>query len=420
MQLKKNPSIHAALATATCAVLSQPAAAAAPTGDEWVIDSALLFYAEQDRVSVVEPTLSAQKELGDDELLTLRTALDTVSGASPNGATPSNTVQSFTSPSGKSTVTVAPGETPMFDFRDLRGSLSADWRKSYTRTLHNTVGASISGETDYLSLGVSDTLSKELNQRMTTLEGGIAFTFDTIKPVGGAPDPLSLYSSPGPETDSDTRQTSELLLGVTQVLSRKTLAQFNLGFSHSSGYHNDPYKLLSVVDGATGETLDYRFESRPDSRSSQTLYGKLVHHFDEDVVHLSYRYFTDDWGIDSHTVDLHYRYELGHERYLQPHIRYYSQSAADFFHYSLIDGEPVPEYASADLRLGEMTGTTIGLRYAMPVGEGKWKGELSFRVEQMVQEGESHPAEAIGIQQNYDLYPTLNATIVQVGYSFRY
>ena len=77
------------------------------------------------------------------------------------------------------------------------------------------------------------------------------------------------------------------------------------------------------------------FESRPDSRSRKTFFWQTVHHFDEDVINFSYRAYSDDWDIKSDTLDLHYRYELSGERYLEPHLRYYSQSAAKFFTHGL-------------------------------------------------------------------------------------
>ena len=34
---------------------------------------------------------------------------------------------------------------------------------------------------------------------------------------------------------------------------------------------------------------------------------------------------TDDWEIESSTVDVRYRWDLGSSSYLEPHIRFYSQ-----------------------------------------------------------------------------------------------
>jgi len=164
---------------------------------------------------------------------------------------------------------------------------------------------------------------------------------------------------------------------------------------------------------AAGDDLPYLYESRPDSRSRQTFYWKTVHHLDEDVINLSYRYYTDDWDVSSNTLDLHYRYELGNGAYLQPHVRYYSQTAANFFRTSLVNGEPLPEFASADYRLGEFTSTTLGLKYARPTGhssEFSVRGEVVSQVQQDV-------TTPIGDQANQDLTPDLNSFVIQVGYS---
>ena len=50
-----------------------------------------------------------------------------------------------------------------------------------------------------------------------------------------------------------------------------------------------------------------------------------------DVIDGSYRFMTDDWGVTSHTIDLKYHWQLDHA-YLEPHLRYYLQSEADFYH----------------------------------------------------------------------------------------
>ncbi len=43
---------------------------------------------------------------------------------------------------------------------------------------------------------------------------------------------------------------------------------------------------------------------------------------------------------------------------------------------------------------------------------------LIVRAEYYSQTGESRPRDAIGVQRNYDLFPTLHATILQVEYRF--
>jgi hypothetical protein len=193
--------------------------------------------------------------------------------------------------------------------------------------------------------------------------------------------------------------------------------QLNYSLGVSSGYLTDPYKIISMINGTTGKTVDYRTELRPDSRLRQSVYWKAVYHLNEDVIHFSYRYFWDDWGIRSNTVDLHYHFVLGDDFYVEPQFRYYTQSAADFYHHSLVDGASIPRYASADYRLAEMKSTSYGLKLAMAIGKDS---EVSARVTYMKQTGNSHPADAIGVQRILDLYPGLDAVIAQLGYSFTF
>ncbi len=434
MQLKKDPqSIRAALAAATCAVLGGSAQAAQGSDDAgWQVDTSLLYYSEDERVTVIAPTAMASTTLNEDETLTLTTIIDSVTGSSPNGAAPgegaSGGAQTITTASGS--VTVAPGELPMFELEDTRVAIGIDWDKGVAPLQRNVLSGSLSLESDYSAIGLSDSYSRELNQRQSTLTVAAGITLEAANPEGGAPASMTLLSAPVTTTSSsgedeglgllegERKDTIDLMLGWTQILSRRALLQLNYSHSFASGYMNDPYKIVSLIDGSSGYTLDYLYEGRPDSRDSDILYAKLVYHLDEDVLHGSYRYFSDDWGIDSHTLTLQYRYELGGGHYLQPQLRWYQQSAADFYHHSLIDGQPLPRYASADYRLAEMQSTTIGVKYAMTVGNPERPGEFSLRVARMVQSGDGSPADAVGVQQLYDLYPDLNATIVQLNYRF--
>ncbi len=441
MQLTKAKSIRAALAAATCSVLGT-AHAGAPGSDAWDVEATVLHYAEKDRVSVFAPGLIATKAIGEDEFITVTGIFDTITGASPTGAAPGLGGNCATNPPGMLCVTspsgsiinTKAGELPMNDFDDTRGSLSVDWDNPLSRLSRNKITASVSSETDYFSLGLSDTYSREFNNRHTTLAVGAGLTLDTSVPQGGAPVAMTPFSAPvavtsasgDGEDDGEQKNTVDLLIGITQVLNRRTLVQLNYSRAMSRGYMNDPYKYLSIVDPISGQTLDYIYEGRPDTRNTNVLYGKVVYHLPEDVLHASVRLFNDDWGISSTTFDLHYRYELPGGIYLKPHLRLYQQSAANFYRHSLVNGRDVDiaaqtvalTNASADMRLAEMQSTTWGLKIGIPLGEGEQQNELSLRIEQIVQSGDSKPADAIGVQKNYNMYPDLEATVVQLNYSF--
>jgi hypothetical protein len=168
------------------------------------------------------------------------------------------------------------------------------------------------------------------------------------------------------------------------------------------------------VPGPPGSGLNlYLYESRPGTRDKQSLFALIKRNFDGNVLEASYRYMTDDWGVDSHTFDVHYRFDFG-DQYLQPHVRFYSQTAADFYTTVLFAGQAVPSYATADHRLGEFDGFTIGAKY----GRETRHGELSARIEWYQQTGEPSAGAAVGTLAGLELYPDLNALIAQFTYEF--
>ena len=127
-------------------------------------------------------------------------------------------------------------------------------------------------------------------------------------------------------------------------------------------------------------------ESRPDTRKRIAYYSKFVYSLSEtQTAHLSYRYYTDDWEIDAHTIDYKHRFKFGEEQYFEPHFRYYQQSAAEFFAAGIERGTTLPQYASADNRLDDMTGITAGINFGKPVGDN---AEIRARLEYISWEAE--------------------------------
>ena len=415
MQLK-HKKIAGLLSVASCSLLGTSAQAAE---EAWDVDTAILYYAESDnRVSALEPVISAKKDLGDDEILSMKLVLDVLTGASANGAVPSSSPQTFTSPSGNKTYSADANETPLDDtFRDGRLAYSLNWDKPIDRFNRRNLGFSFSHEYDFTSLSGNALWQHDINQKNTSLSAGINLELDSIDAVGGIPDGLTDTSSRLRVGDTDDRQVLDLIFGVTQIIDRSSLFQVNYSYSNAEGYLTDPYKLLSVVDGA-GEPSYYVYEQRPDSRTKQSLFGKYKKMLaNQDIVTASYRFMTDDWGIDSHTVDLTYRWKLDDGYFIQPHLRWYQQSAADFYNYFLVDGDPLPQYASADYRLGEMTATTVGVKFGKAIDD---KHLWSLRLETYNQSGDSSPPEAFGQLTSQDLYPDVDAVIVQFNYSFKF
>jgi len=433
--MKDTDSFNATLAAATCALLGSSVATpvvAAEEAGRWSFDSTLLYYGESDdRVSDVSAAVSALRNFGDDRKLSATLTADTLTGASPSGAIALDRPQTFTSPSGRAAYTTSAGDVPLDDtFLDTRFALNASWTQPLARLYMFSAGFGFSTEYDYTHLGANLSLARDFNKRNTTVSAGVAYSQDDIDPVGGRPLPLSQMLDVGDNSNkrdgSESKDVLDLLLGFTQVLNRTTVLRVNYSYSDSSGYLNDPYKLLSVVDPVTGDTLTrtpgglgpdgvYLFESRPDTRTKQSLYTEVKHSFGAPVMHFAYRYMTDDWGIDSHTGEVRLRWPLG-DGYIEPQLRYYTQSAADFYHASLVAGTAVPRYASADFRLGDFDATTVGIKYGHDTSSGN---EWSIRAEYYQQNGSVPREQIVGNQANREQYPDLSAVIVQFGYRFK-
>ena len=429
-------SITNALAAATCTLLGSTAPEPVLAQEEpgWSFNTSLLYYGEDDdRVQDLSLKTLSKRTFVDDRYLSLGLTVDALTGASPNGALPQSVAQTFTQPSGKNTFTTPPGEFPLDDtFRDTRVAITADWEQPLGRLWAMNIGASASKEFDYLHLGLNAKISRDFNNRNTTLSGGFAVAMDDVDPIGGTPTGLTQMLPVGDLSNrrgSESKDIFDVIIGVTQVVSRNFLMQVNYSYSDSSGYLSDPYKILTVVDGVTGDAvpllplfpqdqgpshLNY-FEHRPDSRSKHSLYTQGKYYMNGKVLDASYRYMTDDWEIDSHTIDVRLRWPVGGDKYLEPHLRFYTQTAAEFYQLSLIDGDPLPEYASADYRLGDFDAITLGMKYGWKTGGGN---DMNVRLELYRQSGNVSTSQLIGNQVGRDNYPDLNAIIFQFGYKF--
>jgi len=428
--VSKKKNIKAALTLATTALLgvSQITSANTQEEDEWSFDTAFLFYSEVDRVSAAEGIINAQKTFDGEKILNLKLTVDALTGASANGAVAQPTVQTFTRPSGNGQYQVKAGDTPLDDtFHDSRVQFNAQWTQPIAPNYTASVGGHFSKEYDYLSLGVNGNLAYDFNKKNSTFSFGLSYFQDTFTPEGGIPKPLATMligdsSLPSWDndfaatrlTDSDDKTTSDILLGFTQVINRRMIMQFNYSYSMVDGYLTDPFKVISVVN-SNGETQENIYENRPDQRTKQSAFVQAKYHFDTIIADVSYRYMWDDWEIDSHTIDSRFRVPLGGSTFIEPHLRVYQQSAADFYQPFLKESEAMPEFASADYRIGEMTALTVGVKYGMEINQGN---ELSFRLEYYRQTPTSAGHDEPGVLSEVDLYPTIDAIIGQVTYSF--
>lgn len=213
------------------------------------------------------------------------------------------------------------------------------------------VSGGLSNEPDYASAfgGLSGRL--DFNHKLTTLKASLSYTDSDITPVldhDSSPyiakfdfqDKISVKA--GSEILRATRRDFAASLGLTQVLSKRAVLDLNLGFIHSTGFLENPYKAVTVVFvdpnqlGSPVLVGDVRalMENRPDERNQGAAGIKLVQYVTplDAALHLGYQFSRDDWEISAHTFEATWIQPVGYGWTIAPHIRYYSQNAADFYH----------------------------------------------------------------------------------------
>ena len=408
------------------------------------IDSAVLFYQEAGgRVKATEPVVSAALNASNGDALSMKFTSDTLTGATPNGAMPWKAPQTFVTPahrpgttstvtsaSGGSTIVtipgtgtiarqyvVAPNTLPVDPgFKDQRFAIDAGYSMLFDPNTHLSVGGGASTERDYSAYSVNAGVSEDFNQKRTTASLAAEFEYDISRPYFGTPRPFTVMSG-DPKGGNASKTVSSLVVGVTQVINRYWLAQLSYSVGSSNGYQTDPYRVISVVDGATGGPTAYLYENRPNARLRQSLYfgNKLA--LGPTFADVSARVYQDSWGVRSITGEIDERVPITARVYVEPQVRYYTQTAASFFRNYLIVGQPLPKSASSDSRLGQFNAITGGVKFGFAVTP---HSELYLQTEYYRQSGNNHPAGAVGDLATENLFSGVSATSVIFGYTFAF
>jgi hypothetical protein len=466
MQLKKRPKIRDKLARLSAGLIAATMAAHVEQADAQSydaqanqkyharnddfgpgiaysqIDAALLVYSETGgRITALEPTLELTVHGPKDQILSLGLTADAVSGATPNGAVKADILQTFVTPtmtagssysttgaSGGSTIvkvpgqpavrqyTVAAGLLPMDKgFQDHRGAFNLGYSQPWGWFTQFGGGVGYSMESDYSSITGNIHAAKNFNNNNTTLSVSLNTEYDTSTPYGGVPTPFAVMDGTWKTTKSKSKTQVGLVVGLTQVVTRNWLMQLNYAYDNQNGYQSDPYRILSVVDPSSGEPLQNIYENRPNQRISQSIFWDNKLDFGPALTDISLRYFKDSWGITSKTAEVSERLDLSSSFYIEPSVRWYQQSAANFFHYYLVSGQTLPSYASSDIRLGKFTSITYGAKagYAL-----SGRTEIYLRGGLYSQTGDGHPADAIGQLKNQNLFSGTKAMFAFVGYTW--
>ncbi len=317
------------------------------------------------RIGVQVRSALVEKDLGPAMQLKLTGVIDTIAGATPNGQPPAT-----------------PGApVPLSTLKEERQAWTAEFSRQFSR-VRLAAGLAQSRESDYLSTGWSLNSFTDFNQKNTQLLLGGAITDDDVR---------VFFRQPWVK-----KRTLDLIAGVTQALDPNTSVALNFTYSQASGYLSDPYKLVQKnVELFPGVFLRRTFsENRPDARDRWIVLAAVNRTLPKlnAAVDASYRLHHDTFGVTSHTFNLEWYQKLGGKLILRPSVRWYAQSAADFYHVTLDGTLIIPTsvptgkgpYYSADYRLSKMHTLTYGLKLVWTPG---WRWQFDAALEKYEMRG---------------------------------
>jgi len=301
----------------------------------------LQYDENNDRVSVMAPSLTLSMDIGTDYNIKADFVSDSVSGASPtyhdsgSGASGGTTTGDY----------VYSNQ----EFKETRnaGSFLLTSRLENRDELY--LGADISSESDFESRTASvEYMHYTDGSHNRAIIGGIGFTFNEI-----------LNRSIDTESGASSEESSTSLnveLGLSQVLNKTSSMKLTAFAINDSGYLTNPH--ANVVRDYTNANRRLSVENRPDKRLAYGVDGKYVTKLSSNISYLGeYRYYHDDWNIDSHTLSNDVYYKMNQAFTLGTGLRYYTQSKANFYN-GAIDHFSNEQYASSDERLSAFDALT--------------------------------------------------------------
>ena len=103
-------------------------------------------------------------------------------------------------------------------------------------------------------------------------------------------------------------------------------------------------------------------DSRP-STKSQLIWAAAARRFVNSVngaLQADYRYYYNNWGVESHTLDVGWHQNIGSYLQIKPAIRYYSQSKALFYEHFYTQAR-LDEFYSSDYQLSKFDALSFKL-----------------------------------------------------------
>jgi len=262
-----------------------------------------------------------------------------------------------------------------YDEERVQWSLGADAIRG--KTIYS-VGFTNSEEDDYQSDTAYFGLSQDLFGDLTTVSLGFSRGWDTVRRRDASGNGVD----PNFEENIDRRTYR---LGVSQILTKNLIFGATFEAITDEGFLNNPYRSVRYVDSGSGTGYSFEPEIYPRTRTSNAIALSSRYFLPyRAAIRGEYRFFTDTWGIVSHTAEIGYTHPWDPKWIFDVKYRFYTQSGADFYS-DLFPRSQAQNFEGRDKELATFTSNTIGAgaSYEFPGGWPRFvqRGTLNARVD---------------------------------------
>lgn len=210
-----------------------------------------------------------------------------------------------------------------------------------------------SHETDYVSHGGSLSISQRLAEGNATIGTVLFAAQDTV-------------GRSGDQDFSRALSTVGARASYTQVLDPNTLTQFTYELARREGFQSSPYRFVGVGgDGSCAGTATLCLpETHPGVRLRNTFVARVRRGFGRHASGgLAYRFYLDDWEVQSHTAIAQLSYLPDESSTLGLRYRFYLQSEASFYEARYTDTARRLRFVTRDRELSPLRTNRLSLSY---------------------------------------------------------
>jgi hypothetical protein len=283
-------------------------------------------------------------------------------------------------------------------------SLGMDYLRGNTTM---SISATTSEESDFSAKTYSFSVSQDMFGDLTTLTMAYSLGDDEVR-----------------RSDDDTfiREADRQFysIGLTQIVTRNLIMGLNVETITDEGFLNNPYRSVRYADETNPIGYSYEPELYPNTRTSTAVGLRARYYLPyRAAIQGEYRFFTDTWGILSHTGAISYTHPWGPFTFTGKY-RFYTQDQADFYR-DLFPRSEATNFRARDKELSQFVSHTFRLQASYELFND-WsfieKGSVNLIFDQLLIDYDNFSDLSAGALVGEEPLYSLDANIYQLFFSF--